>query len=206
MDFLARCRLDDFLPELAHQDRTAAEFGVFAQDFKDVAPRGWGVETKEQIGRGEVEEVEHMALHHLSVMHEPAHLFRRGGQDIDAHDLVHRLGRGEVMADRADAAETLDDDRHLPQKPTVDEAFKAAEFDDVKARFLDLIVGAHVDRHLAVSFDAGDGRNLDQAGLSHARLLSVEPDVMGVEAVKPPGEQTDERVVDQHADGAQPGI
>jgi hypothetical protein len=84
----------------------------------------------------EVEKMQHMALHHLAVMHQPAHLLRRGRQ-CRRRDHVHRLGRGEVVADRADAAQPLHDDRHLPQQPAADEALEAAELDDVQPRLVD---------------------------------------------------------------------
>jgi hypothetical protein len=37
VDLLARRRLDDLLPELAHQDRAAAKLGLFLQNFEDIA-------------------------------------------------------------------------------------------------------------------------------------------------------------------------
>jgi hypothetical protein len=78
VDLLACSRLDDVLPELAHQDRAAAKLGVFLDHLEDIALLGRRAEAEQQIGRGEVKEMQHMALHHLSVMHQPAHLLRRG--------------------------------------------------------------------------------------------------------------------------------
>ena len=48
------------------------------------------------------------------------------------------LGRGQVVADRADAAQPLDEDRDLPVGMALDEALEAAELDDVEARLGDL--------------------------------------------------------------------
>ena len=155
VDLLSRRGLDDFLAELAHEDGAAAEFRIFAQHLEDVAAHGRRLEAEEQVGCGEVEEVQHVALHHLAVMHQPAHLLGGGRQHVDADDLVHRLGAGQVMADRADAAQALHDDRHLPVEPAADEALEAAELDDVQPGFIDLVVAIQVNGHLAVALDAG---------------------------------------------------
>ena len=126
-----------------------------------------GVETEQQVRRGEVEEVQDVALHHLAVMHQATHLFGRGRQDVDAHDHVHGLGRGEMVAHRADAAQTLHDHRDFPHQAAADEAFETAELDDVQARFIDFVVGIHVDGDLAVSLDTRHRSNFDQSGFSH---------------------------------------
>jgi hypothetical protein len=61
-----------------------------------------------------------------------------------------------VVADRADAAEPLDRDRHLPVRAPLDEALEASELDDVQAGLLHLACIIEQDRDLAVSFDAGN--------------------------------------------------
>ena len=170
---LFACRgLDDLLAELPHQHGAAAELRLFAQHLEDVALRGRGLEAEQQVGCGEMKEVQHVALHHLAIMHQPPHLLGRRRQHIDAGDLVHRLGARQVMAYRADAAQALDDDRHLPVQPPVDETLEAAELDDVQPRLVHLVVAVEVNCHLAVSFDAGHRRNLDQTWLGHGVRLS----------------------------------
>jgi hypothetical protein len=52
VDLLACCRLDDVLPELAHQDRAAAKLGVLLDDLEDVALLGRRAEPEQQVGRG----------------------------------------------------------------------------------------------------------------------------------------------------------
>ena len=47
---------------------------------------------------------------------------------------VHGLGRGQVVADRADAAQPLHEHRDLPVGAALDEPLEAAELDDVQAR------------------------------------------------------------------------
>ena len=87
-------------------------------------------------GRDQVEEVQRVRLEHLAVVHEPAHLLGRGRELLAADDPVHRLGGGEVVADRADAAEPLDEHGHFPEGPALDEPLEAAELDDVQPRLL----------------------------------------------------------------------
>jgi hypothetical protein len=167
VDLLACCRLDDVLPELAHQDRAAAKLGVLLDEGEDIPLLGGRAEPEEQVGRGEVEEMQHMALHDLSVMHQAAHLLRRGRDRVGADDHVHRLGSGEVVAHRADAAKTLHDHRNFPQEPAPDEPFEPAKLNDMQPCFVHRAVGIEVDRHLAMAFDARDGRDLDQFRLGH---------------------------------------
>ena len=73
-----------------------------------------------------------------------------------ADDDVHGLGRGQVVADRADAAEPLDEDRGLPVGPALDEALEAAELDDVEAGLGHLAGVVELDGDLAVALDPGD--------------------------------------------------
>ena len=84
-------------------------------------------------GEHEVEEVQGVRLEDLPVVHQPAHLLGRRRELLAADDAVHRLGRRQVVADRADAAQPLHQDRHLPEGPALDEALEAAELDDVQA-------------------------------------------------------------------------
>ena len=60
------------------------------------------------------------------------------------------------MADRADAAQALDDDRDLPVHPPLDEPLEPPELHDMEARLLDLAGLVEPDGDLAVAFDAGD--------------------------------------------------
>ena len=167
VDLFAGRRLDDLLPELAHQDGAQAKFGVLSDHLKDIAPFCRSAKAEQQVGGREVKEMQDMALHHLPVMHQAAHLLGGGGQGIDADDLIHRLGGRQMVTDRTNAAQPLHDDRHFPQQPPPDETFKAAKLDDMQPRLIDLIVLVKVDCHLAMPFDAGDGRDFDQSGLSH---------------------------------------
>ena len=136
-------------------------------DADDVADGRVGVHAQEEVGRGEVEEVQGVGLEHLAVVHQAAHLLRRRGQLArpGADDDVHGLGRGQVVADRADAAEPLDEDGGLPVGAALDEALEAAELDDVETGLDDLAGVVQPDGDLAVALDAGDG--FDRYFLTH---------------------------------------
>ena len=177
VDFLACGRLDNVLPEFAHQDRTAAQFGLLAQNLKDIALCCGRIKAEQKIGGGKMEEMQDVTLHDLPVVHQAAHFFRRRRQFVDAADHVHSLGSGQVVADRADTTEALDDNGNFPQEPPLDKPFEPAKFDDVQACFVNNPVLIKVNRHLAVPFDAGDGRYfngarcISQSGYSPSRTL-----------------------------------
>ena len=61
-----------------------------------------------------------------------------------------------MVADRADAAQALDDDGDLPIHPALDEALEPAELDDVEARLFDLAGLVEADGDLAVALHPGD--------------------------------------------------
>ncbi len=163
VDLLADDVFDDFLAELAGQHSHARQIGKGGGDAEHIAFRDLALEAKQQIRRGQMEEVQRVRLNHLPVVEQPAQFFCGRGERAIAGDQVHRLGRGEMVADRADAAQALHDDGHFPIGPTLDERFKAAELDDVQARLMDLVVVVEQQRHLAVAFDARNRLDRDAA-------------------------------------------
>ena len=167
MHLLAGGGLDDLLAVFAHHHGAATEFGILLQNLEDVALGRRRVEAEQEVRRGQMEEVQDMALQDLAVMHQATHLLGGRRQRVDADDHVHRLGGGQMVAHRADAAQALHHDGDFPHQATADEPFEAAEFDDVQPRFLDLVLLVHVDGDLAVSFDTGHRGNFDQSGLGH---------------------------------------
>ena len=112
-----------------------------------------------------MEEVQRVRLHDLAVVQQAAQLLGGRRQRAVAGDEVHRLGRGEEVADRADAAEPLHRDRHLPVRPALDEDLEAAKLDDVQPDLMDAVLVVEQDRHLAVALDAGDRLDGDAAQL-----------------------------------------
>src|ERR1700678_3327555 len=89
-------------------------------------------------------------------MHQPPHLVRSRCNLVHAGDKVHRLGGAEMMADRANAAKALHDNRHFGEHAALNETFKTAELDDMEAGLLDLASLVEANRDLAMTFDAGD--------------------------------------------------
>jgi len=71
---------------------------------------------------------------------EAFEVFRCGGQGVDADQLIDGFGRGQVMTDRADAAESLNQNRDFPVGAALNEAFKPAEFDDMEPGLLNPIL------------------------------------------------------------------
>ena len=145
---------DNLLPELAQQHAALGGFRVLHRHANDVALGDVAVETEEQIGRTEVEEMQRMRLQHLAVVHQAAQLFGGRRQLLRADDDVERLGGGQMVRYRADAAQALHHDRHLPVRPALDELLEAAELDDMQAHLMHLVLLVEQDGHLAVTFDA----------------------------------------------------
>ena len=127
---------------------------IFFRHGDDVALVDLRVEAEQKIGRAEQEEVQRMRLHDLTVMHEPAHLLGAQGRRRGAHYMVHRLGGGDLVRHRADAAEALHHDRRLPIGTALHEFLEAAEFDDVQPRLMHAVVRVEEQRDLAMAFDA----------------------------------------------------
>ena len=173
VDFLAGRRLDDVLPELPHQDRPAAKFGLFPDHLEYVALFRRRAEPEQEIRRGQMKEMQNMALHHLSVVHQPPHLFGGRRKLIDPADNVHRLGRCQMVTDRTNPAEPLHDDWDFPEKPAANKPLKAAELDNMQPRLVDIAVPVQVNRHLAVALDPRHRRDFDQSRLRHGSCSPV---------------------------------
>ena len=132
-----------------------ASSGYLAATPMTLRIAGSASKPNSRSGRDQVEEVQRVRLEDLPVVHQPAHLLGRRRELLAADDAVHGLGGGQVVADRADAAQALDQHRHFPERPALDEALEAAELDDVQAGLLHLVLLVEQDRDLAVPLDAG---------------------------------------------------
>ena len=131
MNFAVAEDLDDFLAELAQADAGAGEFLVRGDDAEDIALGLGRVPAEQKVRRAQMEEAQRVALHDLAEVHQPAQLVG-GGRDVDGHDGVAGLGRGEQMADGADAADARRDAGHFAEGPAFAEFLEAAELDDVE--------------------------------------------------------------------------
>jgi hypothetical protein len=105
---------------------------------------------------GEVEEREGVRLEDLAVVEEAA---EADGpvRDLDGEELVPRLGRGEHVAHRADAADPGGDARHLADGPPLAELLEAAELDDVEPGVGNLPLVVQEEGDLGVALDAVTG-------------------------------------------------
>jgi len=94
MDFFAAEDLDYFLAELAEPDAGAGQFLVRGDEAENVALRRRRVPTHQKVRRAQMEEAQCVALHELAEVHQAAQ-FVGGGRDVDGHDGVAGLRRGE---------------------------------------------------------------------------------------------------------------
>jgi hypothetical protein len=156
VDALAGGHADHFLAELPEQHTLAGQLGVLGGESDDVAPSGLGIEAEQQVRGREMEKMQRMRLQHLAVVHQPADLLG-GRRQHGANHLVEGLAGGEVVADRADAAQPLHHHRHFPVRPALDELLEAPELDDVQSRLLDDARLVQQQGDLAVALDPGEG-------------------------------------------------
>ena len=100
-----------------------------------------------------------------------------------------------MMTDRANPAETLNDDRNFPKQATADEAFEPSKFHDVKTGLINVASLIQVNGDLAMTFDPRDGRNLDQSWFGHVVPL-IKLDLGPFEPAKATIEELDQSFID----------
>jgi hypothetical protein len=106
-----------------------------------------------------MEKMKGMGLKSLSQMQEPSKFFRCGGQAVDADQLVNGLGCRQMMADRANAAEPLDQNGDFPVGAALDETLESPKFDNVESGLLYPVILIQEERHFAVTLHPGDRIN-----------------------------------------------
>ena len=158
MDFFAAENFNDFLAELAEPDAGAGQFLVCGDEAENIALCRRRVPTHQKVGRAQMEEAQGVALHELAEVHQSAQLVG-GGRDVDGHDSVAGFGRGEQMADGADAADARGDAGHFAVGPAFAEFLEAAEFHDVENGIGHVACVVHENADLGVALDAGHGIN-----------------------------------------------
>ena len=150
---LLRQTFDDLQPELAQVDAEAGEFRMLLDHPDHVALRGIGIHAEQDVGRGQIEEAQRVRLNELCVMQQRTQ-HPRGRRDVDRRDGVAGLGRGQLVADRADSADARGDARHLVERPPLDEFLEAAHLGDVELGVGHAARVVQEDRDLGVAFDA----------------------------------------------------
>ena len=107
-----------------------------------------------------MEEAQGVALDELAQVHEAAQLVG-GGRDVDGHDRVTGLGRGQQMAHGANAADAGGDAGHFRVGPALAKLLEAAKLDHVELGVGHIALVVQEDADLSVALDACDGVNDD---------------------------------------------
>ena len=121
-----------------------------------------GVHAQQQVGAGEVEEQSAWDCTNWARFS-----IRRSFTAVSG--ISHRqqgiagLGRGQQVADRADAADAGHERGHLVERPAFAELLEAAELGDVELRVGDVALVVQLDGDPAVAFDAGDRIDRDRS-------------------------------------------
>ncbi len=154
MNFFAAEHLDDLLAELAQADAGAGQLRVRRDQAENIALRRGRVPAEQKIRRAQMEEAQRVRLDDLAEVHQAAQ-FVGGGRNVDGHERVAGLGRGEHVAHRTDAADALRDAGHLGVGPAFAEFLEAAKLDDVEFRVGNIPGVVHENADLGVPLDAG---------------------------------------------------
>ena len=107
-----------------------------------------------------------MRLDQLSQVDDPPEIGGRLG-DLDRHQRVAGLRRGDQVADRADPADPGHQARHLVEWPALAQFLEAPELGDVELRVLDFASIVELNGDLRVSLDSGHRIDCDRAGHIH---------------------------------------
>src|ERR1035438_2050123 len=160
MDALAGEPFDGLLAELPQPDAVPADLGMGFDYAEDVAPGGVAIHAEQQIRRRQIEEAEGVRLHDLrQVQNGPqAH-----GDFRNAHgeNGVAGLGRGDQVADGANAADARHERGHLIERPALAELFEPAELRHVEIGLFHAALFVQVQRDLGMALDAGDRVDYD---------------------------------------------
>ncbi len=96
-----------------------------------------------------------MGLQELAVVHQQSHLESGGRKVFSSHDAVDGFGGGQMVADRADPTEPLDEDRYFPERAALDKPLETSKLYDVKASLPDPVLFVQKNSDLSVALDAG---------------------------------------------------
>ena len=99
-----------------------------------------------------------VALDDLTHVHKFAEQAGGAGRRTTEHDIAGFRG-SQMVADRANAADTGGNLLHFGYKPSLTELFEAAEFVDMEISMLNVALQVKVDGHFSVTFDPGDWFN-----------------------------------------------
>ncbi len=179
VNFLSGRGRDDFLPVFAHHDALHGQVLVLQCHADYVANRRVGIDTEQQVGRNQVEEVKCVRLEYLPVVHQSPHLLAGGREAVAgscSHHDIQGLCGGQMVTDGADAAESLHQHRGFPVRTSLYETLKAAEFDNVESALRYPVLSVKLDCYFPVSFNPRYGFYCDfsRHGMHRPRLRLIE--------------------------------
>ncbi len=145
---------DDVLSEGPQADGLQGQVGI-GLDQTDHIPDGRvGIKSQEQIRSGQFKEMHGVGLNELPHMHQfPQELGRPGRNRPD--DLIAGHGRGQVMAHRADTADSGSNLGHLEKGPSLGKFLKSPPFVYMKIRPVHFPLVVQMNGHFGVALNAG---------------------------------------------------
>ena len=147
------------MPILAHLDDLAADLQPHFMDYaEDVSFGNRCVGSHHKVRATEGVEVRGVIRAIEGGIQQLTQKFRRARR-VNLIDRVCRLGCRHVVRLRADATDTIRDQRHLLNGATHYKAFKAAQFGDLKIGIGYIALRIEKDLDLAVTFQTGDRVN-----------------------------------------------
>ena len=179
MDTLLGQAFDHQQAELAQLDAGARQLGIGFDETGHIASGGIVVHAEKQVGRREIEEAERVRLHDLRAVDDLAQPLR-GGRNTHRHDGLAGLGRGQLVADGADAADARGNARHLVERAAFGELLEAADLGHLKLGIRDLAGVVELNRDLGMAFDAAYRLNCDAL---HRKFLVHHGDTEHTELV-----------------------
>ena len=111
MNALTRRKPDHLLAVLAQLHPLPGHIGIIRHHADHIAMGHFIVEIEQKIRRGQMEKMYCVRLQGLAVVHQAADFLGGRWDFLNPQQLIHCFGRRQMMADWANAAETLYDDR-----------------------------------------------------------------------------------------------
>jgi hypothetical protein len=92
-------------------------------------------------------------------MHQPSHLVPSGSQAFactGANQHIQGFGSRQVVANRADTAQSLHEHGGLPVRPSLDKTLKTPELHNVESGLCNLVLIIQMNGDLAVTLNPGN--------------------------------------------------
>ena len=155
---LAAEQFDDVLPPLTQTNAAHHLVGVLLGHAQHIALRRVRIPAHQKVWCGKMKEAERVRLRHLrQVNHAAQHLRRL--RNTQPHDGVARLGPGQQVAYRTDAADARRERWHLIKRTAYAEFLEAPKLQHVQMSILHRAVFVELNGDFSMPFDARDGFN-----------------------------------------------